>query len=495
MCSGPARHEEPTPIEPDPEKFLDLGVKIDLSKVTPELLKPRSPLTAIIALESDVEDVLPWHLNVVVKSVEHRPEMETPLAIDFGNSNSYAAYMKEDTPVAVLGGNDPENFPTVLHFLEPPDALLTKVEIGRDALAEGERAPSSMVRWEMKRWLLDETGEWETPWKIYPPKGASFTRTRSQLIQIFLQKIILESEKALRSSVTRVGLSYPANFSPRARKRLDGIIEKLKEWLEATHPHAKYPVKITPVSTSEASPDEASAVAIGYVHDDDRFEREVADHLGSDRSFLVGSYDFGGGSIDTALLRFTEIEGEDRVFESKHLSLGGDESFGGDNVTTAVFQILLDRFRSVLSETVPGADFPIIDLNERQAVGSDRWVNQQHLRALAEQLKRYLCYVHDSETSHPPPSGSNGAGASPPRTAAPDPAQASLIVNSPRPRKSSVGHRQVFQSDHPPSASRVDRQCGNASAKISRGHAKCHTCGYLPLPNLSRSPTRKILFG
>jgi hypothetical protein len=405
-----ARLGDPTPIEPNADHSLDLGVKIDLSRVTPALHKARTSLTATISLESDVEDLLPWDLPVVVQSVEERPELGTPLAIDFGNSNSYAAYMMGSRPVAVLGGGDPENFPTVLHFQEPPDASLSKVEIGRDALAEGERAPSSMVRWLLKRWLLDEPGEWKSPWPIRTSRGQAFTLSKGELIRIFLEKIILKSEKALRRTITRIGLSYPANFSPRARRRLDVIIAELEERLKASRPHLRHAIKIERIATRESSPDEASAVAIGFVHDNDRFEREVLPHLGPDRTFLVASYDFGGGSIDTALLRFTSMAGRIPYFESEHLSLGGDESFGGDNVTTAVFQLLLDRFRGSIRAAAPGAEFPIVDFNERQSIGTDRWTNHQNLRVLAEHLKRYLCRVHSPGAAEPPPVGSAGAG-------------------------------------------------------------------------------------
>jgi hypothetical protein len=371
---------------------VDVDVTIDLTQVTPANHQG-GPLWAKIWVKSLQDDRLPWDLDVMVESVVERPALESPLAIDFGNTNTYAVIFGLDArPVPALGEEDPENFPTSLFLKDVPDPTLSTVLIGGDAVTEGKNYPESMVWSPLKRWLLLDADEWEAKWPIFVPTRGPLQFKRSELIRLFLEKVILKCEKAQRRTVTRVGLSYPANFSPRARKRFDEIIADLEGRRKAVYPHLERRIKIERVSTIDSSPDEASAVAIGFVHDEDRFWSEIGPQgLNQNDTFLVASFDFGGGSIDCALLRFTLVGTRDVPrFESVHLSFGGDERFGGDNVTRAVFQILVDRFGKLLSEQDPPLEFPVARTTEAADVGSDRW-NHQHVWALAEELKRYLC--------------------------------------------------------------------------------------------------------
>ncbi len=332
-----------------------------------------------------------------------RPGLESYLAIDFGNSNTYAVYVKGDRLVPALGGRDPENFPTALYFQDVPDPALLKVEIGKEAVARGQKDPSTMVPWLLKRWLLDDKRSWETPWPIRTGNGQLCRLRRGELIRIFIEKVILECEKALRMTVTKVGLSYPANFGPRARRRLDEVLAELEKRRKAEYPHLADEIRIERVADFDSSPDEASAVAIGFVHDPERYEKEIVPALGPEKTFLVASFDFGGGSIDSALLRFKSIGDRLPQFESAHLSLGGDENFGGDNVTIAVSQLLLERFRTLLKNQSPVLEFLVADGNDGNAAGTDPWNNYQHLRVLAEELKRYLCQLEPRPRGNPWP--------------------------------------------------------------------------------------------
>ena len=186
-----------------------------------------------------------------------------------------------------------------------------------------------MLRGPLKRWLLANAQEWKTIWTFRTPKGQAYESTPDQLILLFLRKVILECEKTLRKTVNRIVLSYPANFSPRARKRFDEILARLESHRLETHPVLKEDLRrrkaarsgsdheiclVERVSTLDSSPDEASAVAIGFVHDQERFRMETKELLGDDRIFLVASFDFGGGSINSRLLEF-EIIGTSQVLK------------------------------------------------------------------------------------------------------------------------------------------------------------------------------------
>lgn len=214
---------------------------------------------------------------------------------------------------------------------------------------------------------------------------------------MFLEKLILKCEAARRSYVTRLGLSYPANFGPRARRRLDQVIAELLKCREATHPGLEGQFRIEKVSTRDSTPDEASAVAIEFVHNADRFRSTIKERLGQDGKFLVASFDFGGGSIDTALLLFTRLPTTLPKFLSRHLSLGGDELFGGDNVTIAAFHLLLKGVRQATAEILPAAEFPVEEAPNHLASDTEPSNNHQRLRVLAETFKRFLCESHRTE--------------------------------------------------------------------------------------------------
>ena len=380
-------------IELELDKPIELSVKIDLARVSSANHPHLQPLRAKILIESLQDERPPWELPVVIVSVRERPALQSPLAIDFGNSNSYAVIERADRLVPVLGDEDPENFPTALYLQDIPDATLSQVVIGKEAIEMGKQDPSSMVRL-LKRWFLADADGWEAVWPIRTSTGRQCDLQPSELIRLFIEKVILVCESVLHETVAEIGLSYPANYGPRARKRFDEVIEALEKNRKAAYPHIKEKVRVRRISTIDSSPDEASAVAIGFVHDSDRFRNEVEPRLGPDRTFLVAPFDFGGGSIDCALLRFTFIGNEELLkFKSSHLSLGGDESFGGDTVTVAVGQMLLIRFRALLQSSTPALEFPVAEASENQSVGTDRWNNYQHLQVLAEELKRYLCQL------------------------------------------------------------------------------------------------------
>lgn len=388
---------------------MEIGVTVDLSRFTPNNHPPGRYLSATIQLESLDYDGPPWSLPVVVESVRERPELSSPLAIDFGNTNTYAVAFIEERPRAVLGGADPENFPTALYLTDVLNPDVSNVVIGSEAVRLGEKNPGALVRSLMKRWLLADDEEWHTPWTVLALNGRPHQIGRARLIGLYLERVILECEAILRRTVTCVGFSYPANFGPRARRRYDEVIKKLEDDRKERFDHLKDRIRFERISTMDSTPDEASAVAVEFVHDAERYRAKIEPHLKADRTFLVASYDFGGGSIDTALLEFT-YAGQDKWlrFRSKHLSLGGDERFGGDNVTAAVGRLLIERFRELLRGVAPTAEFPVADLPESSAVGTQRWSNYQWVQALAEELKRLLCSMGGACGSTPGPGAPAG---------------------------------------------------------------------------------------
>lgn len=363
-------------------KRFAIRVTIDLRRVD-SVRHPRiAPLRGKVLVQSEGDERPPWELPVVVQSVRARPAMG-PLAIDFGNTNTYAAIVGRQGPVPVLGDADPENFTTAIFLEGRPDEDLSNVTIGPEAVALGKQRPRDLVC-RLKRWMLDDDQRWAEPGLVRARGGPDGDLGRPDLVRWFLRKLLVECETALRQTVTRAAFSYPAKYGPTARQRFHAIIKELEAEQRARFGHDHPTIEFADVATWDASPDEASAVTLAYALDDDHRRDTIGDH----QRFLLASFDFGGGSIDTALLRFTREGGPHLSrFHSTHLGLGGDERFGGDNVTTAVAQLLRQKFRDLTGLS----GFQAEARSGAAAAVSDAATNYQHLWDLADDVKRSLC--------------------------------------------------------------------------------------------------------
>ncbi len=353
---------------------------------------PGNPLSAEIRF-TDVESALrTWSLEVMVPEVRARPALEFPLAIDFGNTNTFAAVVDLDVPGRirpVLGDSDPETFPTALCFTDP---ARREFEIGTEAVQRGGIQEGMLVRG-LKRELARRRTADEPEKHAFFWKGQTFRFSRDELIGLFLEEVLRECERKLRRTVTHMGLSYPANFGARSIAQLDKAIDRLrKTWVD------EYPDE--EIRFEKLDADEATAVALGFVLDRQQFDSIIWPRLILEgrNPFLVVSFDFGGGSIDCALIRFRSLgehEHDALAYASEPLGIGGDEFFGGDNVTVATYEILCDRLEAVLNPQRGGrrVTLPLADLGRsRFLTGSGvGWENTRRIWEAAEVLKRLAC--------------------------------------------------------------------------------------------------------
>lgn len=311
---------------------------------------PRGSIRVTAADESDF-----WPVTIQIGRILPRKPCPFPLAIDFGNSYSYAAILNEgiirELPDPILAVHDRfllEEFPTTLairRFL-PDQPLRSDFVIGVPMVASPSSDEGGWPVSDLKRWLGQEEGDPERS-VIDAGKETHYVRV-SILVQMFIYGVIQRAEAILRQyHVSEIVTSYPAKLTPAARRHYVSLVDKLCEQITIDRTSRRAPLK-----HCHGMIDEANAVATGFVLDNEQYEHQADVVEDLNNGFVIASFDFGGGSLDTALLRF-RIENPDHgipAYSSAYLGIGGRSDFGGDNVTVSVMELLLDRIASKLPQ-------------------------------------------------------------------------------------------------------------------------------------------------
>lgn len=408
--SSTAKTGDDNSFELQPDTSVAIFARIDLTGFDPETQRtkmepgPRATVRVSAADKSDEFDTF-----IRVDLVLPRYPCDYPLAIDFGNSFSYAAILNvnlisrlQEIVLAVHGYCADEFFPTALGIrrFNSSQPLKSDFVIGRAAFrlsTTGDGAPLLPIT-DLKRWIGQDLGD---GMRSISDDGPDPQDVRlSTLVQMFLYGIIRRAEAVLRGYyIAKIVVSYPAKLAPVARRRFEDIVQDLCQQISKDRETIGQPITYGTYHKSRETYgiDEANAVATGFV-----LERALAVSPFTTEeelkpSFVVAAFDLGGGSLDTALLRFKccNPESQLKTFESEYLGIGGQADFGGDNVTVAVFELLLRR----LAELV-GADDSAIQLLKNiptafqynWKAGLIRW-SYDILWLAAEQLKQWLCDV------------------------------------------------------------------------------------------------------
>ena len=316
-----------------------------------------------------------WEITVQVGRLSPREPCPFPLAIDFGNSYSYAAIWNEgiipELPVPILAVHDriePETFPTLMRIIRwVPDApLQSDFIIGR---AANDLSVAEASEWwsvaDLKRWLGHDNRDEVRP--IVDAGQITYYVRLSTLVQMYLFGLVRHVEAVLRKYfITEIVTSYPAKMPPSARGYYLGLVDQMCDQLSQQRKLQNQEIK-----HRHALIDEANAVATGFVLGNPQDSSDFAD-LGVE-PFVVVSFDFGGGSLDTAILLF-RVENPDSAiasYASEYLGIGGQSDFGGDNVTIAVMELLCDRIVPRLnSRNIPEsllADLPLPRVQQKTA--------------------------------------------------------------------------------------------------------------------------------
>lgn len=381
-----------------PDRYGQIRVDVDLSKTRSQDVSGGLSATVIVGDATGVKRDLEVHIS----SVRKREVFDTFLAIDFGNSYSYAAMFNPGPPlrlsqqkypiVAAHDLEDRRGWPTALFFNDLSDPKSPSYVIGDEAVRAAQFQRRRLLVSDLKRWLADAHQIHRTVEDAYGNRHTFKVRT---LICLYLEKLIQAAQLTLRKGwIKRVGLTCPARFTARQRRALNEVLEELSE--RSRQGNTPVPLEFVPLEI-----DEATALAIGAVFDPEFAPalRRTVDPENPSPSILVASFDLGGGSLDTGLhqIKLRDYHPDlPFLVEWRHLGRGGDERFGGDNVTAAVYEILIDRLKNWLaSRNVPSAkkwlaQIPSLDRVHRQTVDPLSLQNYHILWLSSEIIKLHL---------------------------------------------------------------------------------------------------------
>jgi hypothetical protein len=410
-----------------PEDHAEIALTIDLRNV-PEGVLDGQELRAAVVLANEFRE---WLLDVFIFRVLRRPVAQRRLAVDFGSTNTYAGVWNSDVRAApdkqvvpVLVDPHPERFPSVMFFHDVSAPANPQYVVGPEAARLGASLPTAMVSG-LKRLIgrREQDGSWRKI-HICDRHGNYVPYDVPTLVKLAFRDLLRQCEDRLQEKIELLCFSFPANFDDERIDAYKEILASLARDLACENPPRRLefaPPKI----------DEASAVTLGFVLDP-RIQTDLIEkRLTPERpGIVVASFDVGGGTVDTALIRvrFSAFRGGIRWahFETDYLGFGGDRDFGGDNVTVAVFEELYDRLLQLLaqapadagadtaSEAVtdavaeavadmlsgrdaapavdPGVDCPLVPLARSGARASAAArTNFDALWSAAEQIKFHLC--------------------------------------------------------------------------------------------------------
>jgi len=278
-----------------------------------------------------------YTLNVMVKEREPYPHY---LAIDFGTTNSCCAYIDDNDyfalkliPLEERATDDTVNLGTYERTIMPSSIVyLTEPENGKDydvgakavdartSSKDGPYYISSVKRWLGYRWHR------QFPNKQWQPVD---------VVSHILKHIIDRAEDYLEqqnipSKIERCVITYPTKFNTSQRDALKQACKK---------------IGITGKNLKLI--DEASAASMGIIFDN-------YSNLPANYRLLV--YDFGGGTIDIVLSQVTK-DGDDITIEP--IARDGDPKCGGDDVTQAIVDYVINVYRHRIEKIIPGCNFDI----------------------------------------------------------------------------------------------------------------------------------------
>lgn len=308
------------------------------------------------------EDIL---LNVTVERLEPYPHY---VAIDFGTTNSCCAYIDVNTlkpHLIPLEGEaaSPEIMPSsIIYHSRPqnevPYSVGAAAENSRTSEIDGIYYITSVKRWLGYQWHRQFPGD-----LALQPRdvAANILRRMIEAAEAHLDTL------TSKSKITRCVVTYPTMFTRQQR-------EDLRLAFEA--------IGITELILI----DEGSAAAVGTIFQG----RE--EPLRDDYRLMV--YDFGGGTIDIVL---SQVTSEGNEIKIEPLARSGNPKYGGDDVTQAIVDFILNECGKQIQDVNPGIRFDIPCLKLRKILQPSgnpdidkAFRENAFLYAAAEDMKREL---------------------------------------------------------------------------------------------------------
>lgn len=202
-------------------------------------------------------------------------------------------------------------------------------------------------------------------------KGFKLQIETTELLALYLEKLILNVENAEKCEFVNIGFSYPSKLKNNEFVKFKKALSKLHQKL--ADKKTGLTVHVLPGNNDtflEFTSDEATSIAIDYLKAK-RPEKNTP-------NFLV--YDFGGGTIDSALFSICQTDG---IFHHSVQGIGGNAHFGGDDVSRCIVDLIRKKISSVNYEIkIPIEGFS--KEGEWSEIGS---LNKIRLMRIAEKIK------------------------------------------------------------------------------------------------------------
>ena len=352
------------PIEIPAEGYENIDILISPDGVDPETYHVK------FTIHSNCGNVPQYQDTLIVNVIKQR-EYPYYLAIDFGTTNSCCAYIDMESFKPTLIPLDAKAIPPeimaslIVYHKELTNEKTHHVGLDAETYRTSERDGAFYIS-SVKRWLGYE-------WRRYFPHNQGLSPC--DVVADILKHIIAQAEdhldkKGLPSKISSCAVSHPTMFLSKQREDLKLAFRKIG-------------------INNTVFIDEASAASIGninqYLQKNESFPK--------DYSMLV--YDFGGGTIDIVL---SKINGDEYSCTIQPVARGGNPTFGGDDVTQAIVDYVLEHFSSKIKEKDPNLRFEIPYLRRRkilQPSGNPKrdsvfYDNSNNLYSPAEEIKLEL---------------------------------------------------------------------------------------------------------
>ena len=370
MLNQQIDRKDPSKLLLKPGESCRLLIELDFRNPSPLVPPLNARVVLYEATQGTSKNVELGDLTILIQRVEKRTAGESPLFLDFGNSNTTATVFINNPGgrPTVRPGHDysnDEHFPTVLLFrrlIATDGYLQSESIIGPFATAEDEstRGPDNASRLvtALKQRLCrqpDDDLPNEIPCVDLGNVHAWLTAT--DILTHFLREIIRRAETLLRSKfIAKLVISYPARLSPKQRRDYFTAFKTACASISQGSQRNGVDLELR----DDIKVDEANAVALGFAYSSNKEITEQIDQClkSSEGCMRVAAIDLGGGSLDIASIEFINQSSIPKVrrWKSRYLWIGGDARFGGNNLTAAAFELLCERLTHFLSANPNDSD-------------------------------------------------------------------------------------------------------------------------------------------
>jgi hypothetical protein len=256
------------------------------------------------------ESTMKWKYFDVKLKIKKAPVYNGVVAIDFGTTNSCVAWVDKEQP-EIFKFDENEILKSVVFFENE------KIyHIGLDAYKNYKLHPTLGVR-SIKTFLGKEQ-QFEL---VDTVNKRSFKKTADEIIRIFMNEIIKRMQEKIKMKIKRLILTIPIDFISNQQKTMKNILKN-------------YDIKWLP---------EPIAYVYSFIKCDDKDRRqEIEKQLESSKKVYILNIDFGGGTIDLALVKL-QIDPSGSYIIPSVVAYDGRENIGGDLIDKKIRSLIFNK--------------------------------------------------------------------------------------------------------------------------------------------------------